>query len=148
MTAREFVDGLWAVYDEKHKTDNMRYVMEDKLTRYVVKDKLKYVLSNIAANEEITRNQAAKILHTFIRDVLRIPDISDENVLQKATELKDLYDCRTCVSDIVQVYVRGIMDAGYVIKETGMKMFGGRELLAESEWSNIRHTLKCYLFSN
>ena len=148
MTAREFVDGLWVVYDEKHKTDNMRYVMEDKLTRYVVKDKLKYVLSNIAANEEITRNQAAKILHTFIRDVLRIPDISDENVLQKATELKDLYDCRTCVSDIVQVYVRGIMDAGYVIKETGMKMFGGRELLAESEWSNIRHTLKCYLFSN
>ena len=77
MTAREFVDGLWVVYDEKHKTDNMRYVMEDKLTRYVVKDKLKYVLSNIAANEEITRNQAAKILHTFIRDVLRIPDISD-----------------------------------------------------------------------
>ena len=139
MTAREFVDGLWVVYDEKQQTDNMRYVMEDKL---------KYVLSNIAANEEITRNQAAKILHTFIRDVLRIPDISDENVLQKATELKDLYDCRTCVSDIVQVYVRGIMDAGYVIKETGMKMFGGRELLAESEWSNIRHTLKCYLFSN
>ena len=139
MTAREFVDGLWAVFDEKQQTDNMRYV---------VKDKLKYVLSNIAANEEITRNQAAKSLHTFIRDVLQIPDITDENVLQKATELKDLYDCRTCVSDIMQVYVRGIMDAGYVIKETGMKMFAGRELLTESEWSNIRHTLKCYLFSN
>lgn len=139
MTAREFVDGLWVVYDEKQQTDNMRYVMEDKL---------KYVLSNIAANEEITRNQAAKILHAFIRDVMGMPDITDESVLQKATELKDLYDCRTCVSDIMQVYVRGIMDAGYVIKETGMKMFGGRELLAESEWSNIRHTLKCYLFSN
>lgn len=142
MTAREFVDGLWAVYDEKHKTDNMRYVMEDKLTRYVVKDKLKYVLSNIAANEEITRNQAAKILHTFIRDVLRIPDISDENVLQKATELKDLYDCRTCVSDIVQVYVRGIMDAGYVIKETGMKMFGGVETFAASGLDEICQRLK------
>ena len=139
MTAREFVDGLWVVYDKKQQTDNMRYVMEDKL---------KYVLSNIAANEEITRNQAAKILHAFIRDVMGMPDITDESVLQKATELKDLYDCRTCVSDIVQMYVRGIMDAGYVIKETGMKMFGGRELLAESEWSNIRHTLKCYLFSN
>ena len=139
MTAREFVDGLWVVYDEKQQTDNMRYVIEDKL---------KYVLSNIAANEEITRNQAAKILHAFIRDVMGMPDITDESVLQKATELKDLYDCRTCVSDIMQVYVRGIMDAGYVIKETGMKMFGGRELLAESEWSNIRHTLKCYLFSN
>lgn len=139
MTAREFVDGLWVVYDEKQQTDNMRYVMEDKL---------KYVLSNIAANEEITRNQATKILHAFIRDVMGMPDITDESVLQKATELKDLYDCRTCVSDIMQVYVRGIMDAGYVIKETGMKMFGGRELLAESEWSNIRHTLKCYLFSN
>ena len=139
MTAREFVDSLWTLYDEKQQTGATRCEMEDKL---------KYVLSNIAANEEITRNQAAKILHAFIRDVMGMPDITDESVLQKATELKDLYDCRTCVSDIVQMYVRGIMDAGYVIKETGMKMFAGRELLTESEWSNIRHTLKCYLFSN
>lgn len=139
MTAREFVDSLWAACGENRQSGTTPCVMEDKL---------KYVLSNIAANEEITRNQAAKILHAFIRDVMGMPDITDESVLQKATELKDLYDCRTCVSDIMQVYVRGIMDAGYVIKETGMKMFGGRELLAESEWSNIRHTLKCYLFSN
>ena len=133
MTAREFVDGLWVVYDEKQQTDNMRYVMEDKL---------KYVLSNIAANEEITRNQAAKILHAFIRDVMGMPDITDESVLQKATELKDLYDCRTCVSDIVQMYVRGIMDVGYVIKETGMKMFGGVETFAASGLDEICQRLK------
>ena len=103
-----------------------------------MEDKLKYVLSNIPANEELTRNQAAKILHTYMRDVLGIPDITDENVLHKATELRDLYDCRICAADIMQVYLHGMMDAGYVIKETGMKMFGGSEKLTEIELDKIR----------
>ena len=147
MTAREFVDSLWSVYDEHQQIDTTRCRMEDeqvrckiedKLTLCEMEDKLKYVLSNIPANEELTRNQAAKILHTYIRDVLKIPDITDENVLHKATELRDLYDCRICAADIMQVYLRGMMDAGYVIKETGMKMFGGSEKLTEIELDKIR----------
>ena len=138
MTAKEFVDGLWSVYDEHQQIDATRCRMEDEQVRCKIEDKLKYVLSNIPANEEITRNQAAKILHTYIRDVLKIPDITDENVLYKATELRDLYDCRICAADIMQVYLRGMMDAGYVIKETGMKMFGGSEKLTEIELDKIR----------
>lgn len=138
MTAREFVDSLWSVYDEHQQIDATRCRMEDEQVRCKIEHKLKYVLSNIPANEELTRNQAAKILHTYMRDVLGIPDITDENVLHKATELRDLYDCRICAADIMQVYLRGMMDAGYVIKETGMKMFGGSEKLTEIELDKIR----------
>ena len=141
MTAKEFVDGLWSVYDEHQQTGITRCEIEDKLTRCEIEDKLKYVLSNIPSNEELTRNQAAKILHIFIRDVLGLPDITDENVLQKATELSDIYDCRTCAADIMQVYVRGIMNPGYVIKETGLKMFGGRERLTNCEMEKVKQRL-------
>lgn len=135
MTPKEFVDSLCAVYNSKQTVC---------VERHQVEDKLKYVLSNIPANEQILRNQAAKILHAFIRDVLAIPDITDEKVLQKTAELKDLFDCRMCVSDIMQVYVRGIMDAGYVIKETEMKMFAGGETLTDSESTEIIHRVKSY----
>ena len=141
MTAREFVDSLWSVYDEHQQIDITRCKMDDKLTRCEIEDKLKYVLSNIPSNEELTRNQAAKILHIFIRDVLGLTDITDENVLQKATELSDIYDCRTCAADIMQVYVRGIMNPGYVIKETGLKMFGGRERLTNCEMEKVKQRL-------
>ena len=141
MTAKEFVDSLWSVYDEHQQIDITRCKMDDKLTRCEIEDKLKYVLSNIPSNEELTRNQAAKILHAFIRDVLGIPDITYDKVLQKAAELKDLYDCRTCVADIMQVYVRGVMEAGYVIEEKGMKMFGGGESLSMNEQKKIKKRL-------
>ena len=141
MTAKEFVDGLWSVYDEHQQTGITRCEIEDKLTQCEIEDKLKYVLSNIPSNEELTRNQAAKILHIFIRDVLGLPDITDENVFHKATELSDLYDCRTCAADIMQVYVRGIMNPGYVIKETGLKMFGGRERLTDCEMEKVKQRL-------
>ena len=141
MTAREFVDSLWSVYDEHQQIGITRCEIEDKLTRCEIEDKLKYVLSNIPSNEELTRNQAAKILHIFIRDVFGLPDITDENVLQKATKLSDLYDCRTCAADIMQVYVRGIMNPGYVIKETGLKMFGGRESLTDCEMEKVKQRL-------
>ena len=141
MTAKEFVDGLWSVYDEHQQTGITRCEIEDKLTRCEIEDKLKYVLSNIPSNEELTRNQAAKILHIFIRDVLGLPDITDENVFHKATELSDIYDCRTCAADIMQVYVRGIMNPGYVIKETGLKMFGGRERLTNCEMEKVKQRL-------
>ena len=150
MTAREFVDSLWSVYDEHQQIDatrcrmedeQVRCKIEDRLTRRKMEDKLKYVLSNIPSNEELTRNQAAKILHTYMRDVLGIPDITDENVLHIATELRDLYDCRTCAADIMQVYVRGIMNPGYVIKETGLKMFGGRERLTNCEMEKVKQRL-------
>ena len=141
MTAREFVDSLWSVYDEHQQIDATRCRMEDEQVRCKIEDKLKYVLSNIPSNEELTRNQAAKILHTYIRDVLKIPDITDENVLYKATELRDLYDCRICAADIMQVYLRGMMDAGYVIKETGMKMFGGSERFTTIEFDIVKERL-------
>lgn len=132
MTSREFVDSLRVEYNQNQQSDN---------TRCEVEDKLGYVLSNIPADEHILRKQAAKILHAYIRDVLEIPDITDEKVLHKATELRDLYDCRTCAYDIMQVYLRGIMEARYVIQENGMKLFGGGERLTNFELYMIRERL-------
>lgn len=132
MTSSEIVDSLWSVYDENQQFGTSRCEVENKL---------KHVLSNIPVNEQLTRNQVAKILHAFVRDVMEIPDIMDESVLQKATELRDLYDCRTCAADIMQVYLRGIMNVRYVIKETGMKLFGGREIFTNSELHEMEKRL-------
>ena len=52
MTAKEFVDGLWSVYDEYQQTGITRCEIEDKLTRCEIEDKRKYVLANIPSNEE------------------------------------------------------------------------------------------------
>lgn len=55
----------------------------------------------------LTRNEVAKTVHEFIRDVLGEPD---ESSIDGALVLKDLLDCGTCVQHIAQVYLKGIMD--------------------------------------
>ena len=40
MTAREFVDSLWSVYDEHQQIDTTRCRMEDEQVRCKIEDKL------------------------------------------------------------------------------------------------------------
>jgi len=56
----------------------------------------------------ITRRNAARIIHQFMKNELGVPDIAD---ISPAEVLKDLYTCRVCANHIAQVYLRGIMDA-------------------------------------
>lgn len=102
---------------------------------------IRNVLSNIPKNQPLLRKQAAKIVHTYVRDVLGIPDETDKNKIEKALKLKDIYDCRVCVESIIQVYSRGIMKAFYEISDMKeFKAFGGNEemTIEEAEWIEAR----------
>lgn len=57
------------------------------------------------SGELIKRRTAAGMVHHVL---LRMGE-ADEESIEAALRLKDLYTCRTCVSHIVQVYVKGIM---------------------------------------
>ena len=70
--------------------------------------------------EELTRLDAAILVHIFLREVTGLDDLED---ISGAAVLKDLYDCRHCVNHIAQVYLRGIMDA------VTYPMPGGEEIL-------------------
>ena len=54
----------------------------------------------------LTRSDAARYAHLYMRENLGLPDIPD---ISEAEILKDLYDCRVCANHIAQAYLRGIM---------------------------------------
>ena len=60
------------------------------------------------ASEEIDRRSAAALIHIFLREIHKEPDITD---ITPASILRDLYDCRVCVDHIAQVYLKGIMES-------------------------------------
>ncbi len=57
-------------------------------------------------SEKITKKQAAKLVHEYLRNVLKEKDIED---ISGAQRLKDLYDCHTCVTHVTQVFLKGII---------------------------------------
>ena len=73
----------------------------------------------------IERKSAARIVHEVLRKEQKEPD---EDYWQDARELKDLYDCHTCVNHVAQVYAKGIMEP-----VNGRNLFGMRQHLTCSE---------------
>lgn len=59
-------------------------------------------------NVGIERRTAARIIHEILR---KEQNEKDEENWRGAERLKDLYDCRTCVNHVAQVYAKGIMEA-------------------------------------
>lgn len=55
---------------------------------------------------EIDRRSVARISHEVVRLVLKEPE---SHSWEKAKNLKDLYDCRSCTKHIAEVYEKGIM---------------------------------------
>lgn len=86
----------------------------------------------LEAEKPIERRTAAKIAHEFLR---RECGEADEADWGAARRLKDLYDCRTCVNHVAQVYAKGIM--------TGLSedVFGMREGLQTEEAAEIAKRL-------
>ncbi|MCR4832538.1 MAG: hypothetical protein K5900_03090 [Butyrivibrio sp.] len=84
-----------------------------------------------APDLEVTRSDAARILHLFVKNVLEIRDIED---ITPAGVLRDLYDCRVCVNHIAQVYLRGLMQ-GVRIPDIGtdFEIFDSKGLLSRQE---------------
>ena len=89
------------------------------------------------ADDPITRRDAARILHIFLRDVLSVPDLKD---ISAAGVLRDLYDCRVCANDIAQVFCRGIMSAHEYPE--GLKLFESYATLSDAEAEKIFMHLK------
>ena len=71
---------------------------------------LEYFLNNYP-NEKlglpITKKIAARLIHEFMINILKIEDRD----WGEAAQLKDIYDCRVCSNAIAQVYIRGIIPA-------------------------------------
>jgi rhodanese-related sulfurtransferase len=75
----------------------------------------------------MTRQNAAKTVHEWLKNVRLEPDEQD---IEAALRLRDIYDCHACVGHVAQVYVKGIMTA-----KAGV--FGMREELSEREAEEI-----------
>lgn len=71
----------------------------------------------------MTRQNAAKTVHDWLRKVCLEPDDPD---IEAALRLRDIYDCHACVEHVAQVYVKGIMTA-----RGGL--FGMKEEISERE---------------
>ena len=114
ITVKEFADFLCK--------EDKRY--EEKLT------------DGFLQGDVLTRKAAAKMTHVYMKDVLKIKDIEDINPAEK---LRDLYDCRTCVNHIAQVYLRGIMDAVEIdgISEGSLFVFDGKGEVSPKEAREI-----------
>lgn len=74
------------------------------------------------------RQTTARIVHQFLRCQMGEADEPDWG---DARNLKDLYDCHTCVNHIAQVYAKGIM------REAAPERFAGRQQLSREEASEI-----------
>lgn len=142
MKAREFLEYLVdnLLIDEENATKYSESPNNNQtLFKTINSDKVAYLLTEFADDYDIRKKNAARITHVFMRDILNISDITDESELSGAGKLRDLYDCRVCVADITQMYVRRIMPASY---ETPSLLFGSEELFTIKEAENIIQNIK------
>ena len=72
------------------------------------------------ADRDITRKNAARILHMYL---LKVRGISDISGIEKAHVLRDLFDCRVCANHVAQMYLRSIMDARDLMPSEGFMWF-------------------------
>ncbi|MBE5872906.1 MAG: rhodanese-like domain-containing protein [Lachnospiraceae bacterium] len=86
----------------------------------------------------ISRKSAARIVHQFMRFELKETELLD---ISPAGELQDLYDCRSCVMHVAQVYCKGIMD-GLPFGEESL-IFGMEETVWDDECAEILERLFC-----
>lgn len=115
ITVREFT--LAIMRDDHIGGDNMA---DDELFREA------YIM-NVIDNQDylhpddyITRKAAARIIHHTLLYLLDEIDVSD---IRPANVLIDLYDCRTCVLHIAQVYCKGIMGSKTITDKSSSKTY-------------------------
>ena len=86
------------------------------------------------ADAQLTRGIAAKLVHRFIKKVQGEQD-EDVSMWHAAGVLKDLYDCRVCVADIAEVYLKGIM--GAIVTDNGDVVFSLKDAVWYEEALSI-----------
>ena len=88
--------------------------------------------------EGLLRKQAAVQVHEYLRREL---GEADEIDVRASYELKDLFDCRVCAGHIMQVYVKGIMEA--CESEGGLLIFGTEREISGKEAEKIIEKVFC-----
>ncbi len=88
--------------------------------------------------EYISRKAAARIIHHTLLYLLDEMDISD---IRPASVLADLYDCRTCVLHIAQVYLKKIMDSKIVTDENSGKTYEIFDMNSGIEYEEMNQIL-------
>ena len=83
-------------------------------------------------DKEPDRRTIARIVHQFLRFEALESELLD---ISPAGELADLYDCRSCVMHVAQVYCKGIMEAIHL--PTGQLVFGMEMPVTAEECSEI-----------
>lgn len=93
----------------------------------------------INKDKTIDRRNAARIIHMYMQNELRINDIKD---ITPAYILKDLFDCRVCANHIAQIYLRGLMEP---IKIGEICMFDLHGDVNDEEIKNIKCKLSAII---
>ena len=125
MTRFQFIQRLLDVFGEDNEDvfskgfENGWLEFEDRLYR----------------DEAIIRKNIARIIHMYLLKEKGICDLQD---ISKASELRDLYDCRVCANHVAQVYLRDIMSAKELSVNGGFLWF---DLNGEDDTSAIEDYL-------
>ena len=123
------VENLWT----GHKSQ-IKWTKEDELTGIRLSSGILKPCDNLTVRiypaEQMDRRHVAASVHQYLLETL---GEKDEENWDAAKELKDLYDCRVCVTHIAQMYVKGIMPA--LLPED--KIWGTREPVDKDELTEI-----------
>jgi len=130
MRKERFAELLWQEFGRRFDRAG-EFLVSDDATREPLSQVMQIALRHgwmtpedaALPKEPLRRNEAARILHEFLRREL---GEADEENWDAAKSLKDLYDCRTCVAHVAQVYCKGIMEARG-------EAFGMREEVSDEE---------------
>lgn len=117
MNTVDFTDLLLNEYKERYD------VSEDRL-----KEIKRIIIVGLIPENILEKRDAARLIHLFFR-YTRIEE--DEENWDKAKVLKDLYDCRSCVDHVAQIYVKGI------IRPVSIDVFGMRNAVTDKEAIDI-----------
>ncbi|MCQ2584583.1 MAG: glycoside hydrolase family 27 protein [Treponema sp.] len=123
------VENLWT--GEKSE---IKWTSDDELTGIRLSSGILKPCDNLTVRiypaEQIDRRHVAASVHQYLLESI---GEKDEENWDAAKELKDLYDCRVCVTHIAQMYVKGIMPA--LLPDD--KIWGTREPVDSDELKEI-----------
>ncbi|MCR4793174.1 MAG: hypothetical protein K5871_10505 [Lachnospiraceae bacterium] len=88
----------------------------------------------------IKRKDAARILHMYMQRIRGASDLAD---ISPAGVLLDLYDCRTCVNHIAQVFLHGWMDEVIIPSgEKTVRIFDSEASVKKAELLDIKRRIR------
>lgn len=117
MNTVDFTDLLLKKYSEKYD------VSDD-----ILKEIKRIIIVGLLPDNILEKRDAARLIHLLFR-YTKIEE--DEENWDKAKVLKDLYDCRSCVDHVAQIYVKGI------IQSESTYVFGMRNAVTDKEAFDI-----------